>query len=342
MVFSKINLPTISVVIPTYDGSLETLEDCLKRLRQQDYPQSKIEVIFGHGGKKQTIEPIAKKFNAKFKLIPPAIQNAEYNRGVAFNQATKDLVLILDHDNLMPTNNYLNEIVEPFLEINDLVAVESCYFHYSKQYSPLDRYYALIGTLDPIPYYLGKADRLSQSSNKWNLLGSSIDKGRYYLVTFEKDPRKIPTVGTNGCLMNRKLVCKNANVTPEFHFPIDVMVDVIASGHNKFAFVKNSLIHLTGSRGVIEFLRRRWKFVQKYHFEDAGRRRYSVFMPGDELQLIKFSIYSITLVKPLLDSIKGYLLIKDYAWFIHPIMCLGIFVIYTTGTTKNFIKRWIF
>lgn len=327
-------MPSISIVTASYDGSLVTLEQCLKIVRSQNYPQDKIEIILGHGGTK-AVERVSKKYKARVFYVAPDKQNAEYNRGIAFNQAKSELVLILDHDNFMPTSNYLRELVQPLIEHKDVVAVESCYFHYDRSFSALDRYYALFGTLDPIPYYLGKADRMSQISKSWNLLGHSVDCGSYYLVDFEKDPRKIPTIGTNGCLMRRQVVIKNANTKPEYHYPIDVMVDVIKSGNNRFAFVKNSLIHLTGSRGIFSFLKRRLKFVEQYHFIDNSKRRYSVYMSGDQWSLLKYILYSVTLVKPLSDSFIGFIKIPDPAWFIHPIMCLGICFVYGWGTIKN-------
>ncbi|MEK7095210.1 MAG: glycosyltransferase [Patescibacteria group bacterium] len=338
MANTKLILPSVSVVTATYDGSLDILSECLGRVRDQDYPQDKIEIILGHGGSKEFIAPILKRYKCKVVYVPKHLQNAEYNRGVAFNRAKNNLVLILDHDNFMPTKNYLKELVQPILIDPTIVATESCYFHYDRSFSPLDRYYALIGTLDPIPFYLGKADRMPQWSKSWSLLGRSIDRGTYYEVEFDKDPRKIPTIGTNGCLMRRNLVKKYADTRPGHHYPIDVMVDVIKSGHNRFGFVKNSLIHLTGSRGLASFLKRRFKFVNEYHFADNSKRRYSVFMPGDEAKLLLFVLYSITLVVPTLDAIKGFKKIHDPAWFIHPLMCLGICFVYGWGTIKSKLK----
>lgn len=326
--------PTISVVIATYNSG-KTLAKCLARVRSQKYPQAKIEILLGDGGSNDNTLLIAKKFRAKIIKIPSQKQNAELNRGTAFNQAKNELVLILDHDNYMTTNHYLSELVEPLLHHPDVVASESCYYHYSRQYSLLDRYYALFGTIEPVPFYFGKADKLMQTSHQWNLQGRAKDYGRYYLVRFENDPLRFPTIGTNGCLMRRKVVFENADIRPEHHFPIDVMVDVVASGHQTFAFVKNSLIHLTGARGVLTFLKRRVMFVEKYHFADGPRRRFSVYMPGDELNLLKFIFYSLTFVKPTWDAWQGFRLIPDPAWFIHPIMCFGITFAYGWGTIKN-------
>jgi len=329
----KGELPTISVVTPTYNSG-KTLDRCLGAVRKQDYPQDKIEIILGDGGSTDNTLEIAKKYGAKVIKIPEEKQHAEYNRGVAFNQARGELVLILDHDNFLPYKTWLKDMIRPLQENPKMVATETCYYDYNRKYKLLDRYFALFGTSEPLPYYLGKADRLPQTAKTWVNLGKAYDKGNYYLVEFEKDPLKIPTIGTNGCLMRRKIVCKG-DIRPEYHYPIDVMVDVIKLGYNQFGFVKNSIIHLTNLRGFWSFLKRRKMFVEKYHFQDCSKRRYSVFMKGDEWQLIKYIFYSLTIVKTIFDAFRGFLQIPDPAWFLHPFMCFGTTIIYGFVTIRN-------
>jgi glycosyltransferase involved in cell wall biosynthesis len=332
-------LPSISIVTPSFDGGLDTLDECLKNVRSQNYPQELIEILLGHGGSKEKILPIAKKYNAKYFLIPKDKQNAEYNRGVAFNKAKHELVLILDHDNFMPTKNFLKEYVQPFIDDKKVVAVESCYYHYDKKYPLMDRYFALFGVLDPVPYYLGKADRMRWDSKTWNLAGKATDKGKYFIVEFQSNKRKIPTVGTNGCMMRRNVIVQNADVKVGHHYPIDVMVDVIMKGHNRFAFTKNSLTHLTGSRGLLSFLKRRYLFMTQYHFEEHKNRRYSVFMKGDEIGILKFVLYSSTFIVPLWDSFRGFVKLRDIAWFVHPIMCFGVTFMYGYATVTRIFKK---
>ncbi|MBL7085732.1 MAG: glycosyltransferase [Candidatus Cloacimonetes bacterium] len=43
------NLPKVSVVIPTYNSE-RTLGMCLESIRKQGYPRNKIEIIIGDGG----------------------------------------------------------------------------------------------------------------------------------------------------------------------------------------------------------------------------------------------------------------------------------------------------
>lgn len=38
--------------------------------------------------------------------------------------------------------------------------------------------------------------------------------------------------------MRRELVNNNADVRPDYHYPIDVLFDVVKNGHNQFGFVK--------------------------------------------------------------------------------------------------------
>ncbi len=326
-------LPTISVVTPTFNSG-KTLARCLKLVRTQDYPQNKIEIILGDGGSTDNTLEISKKYNAKVIKIPSDLQHAEYNRGVAYNKAKNDLVLILDHDNFLPYKNWLRDMIRPFLENPKVVATTTLHYHYDKKYKLMDRYFALFGASEPLPYFLKKADRMPWTEKAWKGLGRATDKGSYYLVHFEKDPRKIPSIGTNATLMRRKLVNKYADVRPEYHYPIDVMVDVVRSGHNEFGFVKNSIIHLTHSRGFLEFIKRRKRFVDQYHFQDIKKRRWSVVLPGDRFGVILFVLYSITLVGPFLDALRGFVKKPDIAWFFHPAMCLATTIIYGFYTVK--------
>ncbi len=336
----KNKLPTISVVTATYNSE-KTLDRCLSLIRSQNYPQEKIEIILGDGGSIDSTFNIAKKYKSNIVKIPREKQNAEYNRGVAYNQAKGELVLILDHDNFMPTNDWLMQMVEPFIENPEIVATNTCYYHYDKRFDLMDRYFALFGTSEPLPYFLKKADRMPQTSRNWSLSGKAIDKGNYYLVTLPKNPREFPSIGTNGCLMRREVVNKYANTKVDQHYPIDIMLEVTKAGHDQFGFVKNSLIHLTNSGGFINFVKRKKRFVEQYYFQDNVKRRWSVVMPGDEKYVALFVVYSLTLVGPIYEATKGFIKIHDIAWFVYPLMCLGTTFVYGYVVLKYKVLEYL-
>lgn len=161
--------------------------------------------------------------------------------------------------------------------------------------------------------------------------------GEYYLVKFSDG--LIPALGGNGAVMKRKLLLKEASADPDHFFHIDVNVDLIRKGYNNYGIIKDSIIHLTNN-SVVPFLKRRKYYIEKYHFEDMSKRRFSVYeAPKDTLNLIKYCFYSITFVKPLYDSIRGYRKIHDKAWFLHPVMCFVMLVIYGQATIKQSTRK---
>ena len=327
----------ISVVIATFNSE-RTLDKTLSSIRAQNYPQANIELILADGGSVDSTKEIGKKYGAKIISVPSLNQSAEYNKGYGLQYATGEYILCVDHDNILPHKEWLNRMLQPHLENQDVVASETLRYRYDKNLTALDRYFALFGVNDPVPYYLGKADRLDYIHDKYNLIGNASDCGDYYLVDFDQtNPRRIPTLGANGFLIKKKYFEKS-NHKPEQYFHIDINVDLVKQGYTKYAFIKDDIIHLTNSK-FLNFLKRRKQFMDQYYLKNFSARRYSVFYPEDSVKLAIFIIYTITFIKPLFDSIRGWMKIKDNAWFIHPFMCWVMLYIYGLSTIKGFIRK---
>lgn len=330
-------LPTVSVLVATYNSG-HTIDECLSSVRAQRYPQSKIEIIIGDGGSIDGTIDIARKHKARIERISGSVQNAEYNRAVAAHRAKGDLLLILDHDNILPHPDWLLGMVEPILRHDDVVGVETLRYHYDPGASLLDRYFALFGAGDPLAFYLGKADRMPYLADGYTLSGQALDRGKYYLVTFRPD--RIPTIGSNGFLVRRKLLFAQADVRLSRFFHIDVNVDLIRKGFSTYAFVKDTVMHKTSYNSISHFLYRRVLFVEQYHLGGQGlamkqARRYSVYEPRDSFRLAYYILISLTFVVPLIDSLRGFLRIRDRAWFLHPILCFSLVFLYSWAVMKH-------
>jgi len=331
--------PRISVIIATFNSG-RTLDRCLTSLRTQNYPQQQVELIIADGGSTDRTPAIAKKYKAKIIKVPKEKQNAEYNKGYGLQYTNGEYILFIDHDNILFHKNWLKKMLRPLLLYKDLVAVEPLRYHYDPSLTLLNRYFALYGVNDPVPYYLGKADRMDYIHDRYNLLGKSEDKGDYYLVEFDKNkPKHLPTLGANGFLIRKKFLNK-AQTAPEKYFHIDINVDLVKLGFTKYAFIKDDIIHLTNS-SLISFLKRRVQFVNQYYMENLALRRYSVYEPEDRWRLIIFIFYAVTLVKPIVDSVRGWRKVKDAAWFIHPFMCFVVVLLYGLAILKASLKNLI-
>lgn len=335
----KKDLLTISAVIATFNSEF-TIQLCLENLFNQDYPKEKLEVIIADGGSTDKTLSILSKFNVKIIKIPKGQQEAEYNKGVGISKAKNEILLLIDHDNILPHKNWLRNMVKPLIENKEITGVEVLRFNYNPKDNILDRYFALIGGVDPVPYYLGKDAKLSWAFDKYNLLGTAKDLGDYYLVKFEKE--KIPTLGANGFMIRRELLLKYAKADPNNFFHIDVNYDLINKGFNTYAFIKDDIIHYKKTKFMefIKFLIRRKKIMEIQYFESLKRRRYAVFMSSqDKVGIIKYVFYTVTLIKPTYDSLRGFLKVRDSAWFLHPFVCVSFLIIYSWALLARYSKK---
>lgn len=327
--------PSISVTIATRN-SQRTLTQCLESVRLQDYP-AKIEIILADGGSIDKTLEIAKKFNTRILNVPEEKQNAEYNKGVAVNAAKNDVLLMIDHDNILPHKNWLKKMVEPLLDDDRIFGTGVLRFDYNRKMSLVDRYSALLGAADPIPFFFNKSAHQSYLYEGFHLRGEVLREEKEYFKV-KLDPERLPALGGNGAVIKRSLLKKSLSLPDDF-FHIDIHVDLARKGYTTYAFVKDTIIHLTNNN-FIPFLRRRRYFIEKYHFEDHSKRRYSIYDPArDKISLIGFVLYSSTVILPTIDAFRGFLKVPDLAWFLHPVMCLGILLIYGITTIKEGVEN---
>lgn len=326
-------LPSVCVALATFQSE-RTIGKCLASLREQQYPPDKIKIIAADGGSTDQTLSFLKKYDVEIIRIPLRKQSAEYNKGVAVRAASGDLLLMLDHDNVLPHKNWLNNMVQPFLDNKNMVAAQTLRYAYDPSLSLLDRYCALFGASDPVVYYLKKCDRLPWFGSDNIQFGETQDKGPYYAVTM--NPEKIPTLGANGCLINRELLFQHANISAEKFFHIDVHVDLILKGFDTYAFTKDTILHLTSYKELKSFLWRRKLFLEQFYLTQKSQRRYVMYRgPQDFPRLLFFILAASTLVWPTLEATRGYARIRDRAWFLHPIISLALLGIYSFTILKK-------
>ena len=139
----------------------------------------------------------------------------------------------------------------------------------------------------------------------------------------------------------RKCVFDKLSCTPEEFFHIDVNVDLIEKGLDCYGIVKNSISHIT-SDTFLNSIKKRIKYMKVHSQELKAKRRYKVFDAAnktDILNLVKFMVFTVFLIRPVYDSLRGYVKIRDKAWFLHPLFCLGIMFGYGYVFFLNFFGK---
>ena len=319
---------SVSIVMPTLN-SMRTLDACLKSIREQNYPQEKIEIIIIDGGSTDATKQTAEKYNCKF-IEGGYKDNQEPRKGIGLLNASKDLVAYIDSDNILPDSEWMNQSVKPFLEISDLTGAETLRYGLMPGFAYFNRYCALIGANDPVALYLGKSEKLSWLYDNWQITPVKEKRSGYFIVEFNEN--NMLTLGGNGYFSWRELMLKS-NCQPEQYFHIDVVMDLVKLGYTKFAMVENEIYHDTASS--LKKLTSRRKTYFKTHNPMHGNRRYLLFNPTSKKDILKlglFVLYSATFIQPLLFSLRGYLKKRDSAWFLHPIVCFAFMWAYSSAT----------
>ncbi len=117
----------------------------------------------------------------------------------------------------------------------------------------------------------------------------------------------------------------------EHYYHIDNIYDIWLQGYGGEP-VNCSIWHRTGGN-IFKFFIKRFKYADK--FATPYRRWHMVETRQDYLRLLWFIFCTITLIQPLYLSFKGYRVIKDKAWFLHPIVCWFTLITYGLWTLKR-------
>ncbi len=331
------NLPSISIVTPTWNSPLPLFERVLKALREQEYPKNLLEHIVMDAGSTNGTAELAKKYGCILTVRSDLKVQEQVRASLGIKKAKNDLVLMLQSDNIPTSKNWLKEMVRPFVENTKVFCTYSAYNSYEKNMSATTRYGAFFGAGDPTLYYLGKSDKIP-------LLQKKYDKGKiisetpsYWVVEFNKDT--LPTMGDNGHMFLRSAMNK-VNKDPKLYVHLDTFVDMLDLGYNTCGVIKNSVIHVI-TPSIITYAKRRVQVKQTFYDERRGKRKYLVFSwrsGKDRLRLIKFAFFSLTFFS-LYESIKGYIKIRDRAWFLHPILCFLIILSYGESEIVWFFRK---
>lgn len=332
--------PSVSIVIVALNAA-RNLEECLSAIASQDYDRNKLEILVMDGGSTDNSGEIAKKFGAEF-VNAGYRENPEARRGMGLIKAKNEIIAYIDSDIFIIGKNWLKEMIKPLLVDPGIAAVQPLMYEYRKKDNILDRYFTLIGLHDPVAYYLNKRDRFSYFEKKWNMLGKAKDCGEYYRVEF--DYNNMPPLGCNGFVTRReefKRIALPDDSKLEYFTHSDSAYDLVKSGRSIFAFVKNTVVHATSAGSFWRFIKKRQKYTEDFHFR-ATPRNYKVYdskSMADNINLLKYVFFTVTVIRPLFDSIRGFVVKPDIAWFIHPFMCFGILYAYGMASIKTFLKK---
>ncbi len=318
--------PSVSIIIPVYNSE-KSIALCLDGVRKQNYPKEKIETIIVDAGSTDKTIEIIKKYEVTQILSNP-LKTGEAGKSVGVENAHNEIVALIDSDNIIDEPNWLERMVQPFAD-SEIGGSEPWIYTYRSTDPLITRYCALLGMNDPLCFYLGNYDRVSQVNGRWtDLQIPTEDKGEYLKVNLENQII-YPTIGANGFLVRRALLLKT-HFTP-YLFDIDIVSELVPLGYTKYAKVKNGIVHLY-AKNLRDFARKQKRRVKDFLYYQDKKQRYYPWDKISKMKIVKFVIYTVLVVPLVIDIIRGYLRISDRAWWFHIPACWTTLLVY--GTTR--------
>ncbi len=325
------NLPSVSIVMPTLNAA-RTLDLCLASIRSQDYPADLLEIIIADAGSDDATLAIAKNHRVD-KIIKNELITGEAGKAAGLRVAAKEIVALIDSDNILPSTDWLRRMVRPFAE-RDIFGAEPLEYTRRREDNYITRYCALIGMNDPLVMFLGNYDRYNTITRKWTGLPvQTHDAGDYLKVTLEE--QSIPTIGANGACLRRDVL--SAIDIGDYLFDIDAVYQIVKLGHTEFAKVKIGIVHLFGGN-MATFARKQKRRIKDYtYFQKQGLRTYP-WKTTRSTGLARFIIYCVTVFPLVGQAAIGFVRVPDSAWFFHPIACWITLWEYGWGKIFGFIR----
>ncbi|GAC1332059.1 MAG: hypothetical protein NVSMB17_10730 [Candidatus Dormibacteria bacterium] len=317
--------------MPTLNAA-RYLEQCLRSLRDQDYPQEQIELICADAGSTDETLALLRQFGP-VQVVPNPGTTGEAGRAILNRLASKELILSIDADNYLVGRNWLRRMVQPLLDDPTVFAAEPLRWAYEKDDAPLNRYFVLTGVNDPVSLFMGNYGRQCELTGKWTEVPHREEQHEGYIVA-ELSPGHVPTMGANGFLV-RTEVLRQCEVG-DYYFDIDVVARLVDAGHTRVAKVDVELGHhfARDLRSLVRKTRRRaedfmyWREKRAYPWLSDGRGA-----------IVKFSIFSVLTFPLVAQSVKGYRRVPDPAWAYHVPVCWLTLALYGWAVMRSTVRR---
>lgn len=238
--------------------------------------------------------------------------DSESAKGMGIKQAKGEICAMFCADNMIMSSYFFSAIHGFFKQSPHISALYPEKYYWKHDDNSLNRYFSLIGGNDPICYYLGKNDRFPHCEE--------LTRSSSYQ----------PSYGCNGFFYRSEAI-KATDL--DNYYPMDNALEIKGKIH---AMSLDDIWHRT-SDNLITFLNKRYKYAKELYSERTNRRWKMIDTDEDIRNLIWFVISVLTIIPCLLISFRGWLKIKDWAWWLHWPVCFGFLITYGMLAFRNLL-----
>lgn len=302
----KFKYPLISIIIVTFNSE-KTLSKTLSSIREQDYPQNKVEILIIDGGSTDKTRAIAKKYHCK--IIDSPKTELIYRKQIGFFKASGKYLVYLDSDEYLENPKSLKLKYSVFLKNHLVKAVISSGGKSPKQGSFINYYINEFG--DPFSFYLyreAKSDKflIVEWKKKYRVLKEDSDHIIFDLINTNQS--SLIELWAGGNMFDLEYVKSTFPLIKRNPTLIAHLFYLLKEKGKLLAITKRDAIIHDSSSSFHNYLEKISSRVKNNVFQlELGLGGYSgrEQFQNSSLYFKKFlfPIYALSLLLPLVDSI---------------------------------------
>jgi glycosyltransferase involved in cell wall biosynthesis len=271
---SRITLPKVSIVIPTYNES-KNIDQCLVSIFNQKYPKKLLEVLVVDDNSTDNTVSLARKYPVK--VLKNGHRHGEIGKMIGLRAATGKLFTYLDAD-IVVDPGWLKALVKPLILDSSIIGAFTAESSMSTS-PPLSRYLSL--------------DTL-QRDNLYQWLSPSVEstivsnRGDYFECNYSES--KIPPAGR--CLYRLRELRPLVRDFSMF-LELDFLALLVKSGHTKFAYVPLARLYHHHVHSLVQLVNKRKYNLTKVYFKHVNNNLYTWVNWHDPFHLIKLGLWVV-------------------------------------------------
>ena len=269
-------LPTISIIIPTYNEE-PNIERCLNSIFKQDYPRKLLEVLLVDNYSQDKTVEIAKKYPVV--ILMSRIKDTQVSKMVGLRRAKGDLFYHMDADLEFKSKDFLKKLTVPLLDNPQIIGSfgEICNVPHD---SNLNRFLTYdIHQRDPVLEYFSPS-----------IYSTIVERHPKYLLGHYQ-LHNIPPEGR--CLFWKKKVMKTPIAKGKEFRDLDSLVILVKSGFCYFAYVPKAREYHRHVQGIKSLIKKRLRNIHRNFLPNYETREYTWFNLNSKKDVIKIIIWII-------------------------------------------------
>ncbi len=295
--------PLISFVTPMREQDFRVI-GLLHSIRQQNYPQEKIEIVIVDDGSAPAVLERCKEYGVKIVFNKEGrAEGKGRGKDIGIWESCGKYVVIAEADISLIGKEWINRMIAP-LEESPVLFASVPKLYVKKEDHIVNRYLSYVG-VDPFAAFRSLEGQLAFGRVPLE------DKGSYYQVKL--NPFAPYCMGSNGFMFRRELIDKVGDYAQDVEF----IARLVKNGFLYFAIPKGAFVFHANVKSFRDFLKKRWRWTRDYTRFYAKEKKDFVWVT-DKTNFFTYVAKNLLVFPNLFLSLKNWYKDRDQAWLLHP------------------------